>query len=184
MKTTGSTACALTGRAGIGATEPLYPGAEYEDRIGLPDLPPPSGYPVEKGGPIIDGLEGPNEAGPKYDVSCSISGSGELRVDLEMSGQNTAQGAELGVSTTLKLTGSLANDGTGTASVTEFSKETQSATASNCVFTAVPNSDGDPDMGEGHAFATFVCEGVTQSSQMRSGCTLAGTVVLDYCETN
>jgi hypothetical protein len=162
---------------GIGATTPLYKGYP----TGLPDLPPPSGYPVEKGGPIIDGEEGPDATGPNYDVKCTIAGDGDLSLDVSMSGQNTALSGG-NVKTSLSVSGTIKKDGTGTVDVAQFTKEIQTVSGSGCTITAVPKTNGDPDMGPGQLFATYVCKGVTLDV-LHPNCSAKGTLVLDKCET-
>jgi len=165
---------------GIGATKPLTENGP----TGVPDLPSPSGFPSRKGGPVVDGTEGPDPDGKPYDVSCTVSGEGDFTVRAQLSGQNVSPSVVGNKSTSIELSGTLGADGTGTGDVSFFTAELQNVTGKNCAFKVVPKRDGNPDVSPGQAFFTFECPDVTMNSMVQAGCDSQGTLVLDGCSLN
>jgi hypothetical protein len=150
---------------------------------------------LHREGMVVDG-EQPINANAPYDITCTISGSGELIIEGRLEGPNTSPFvAAAGSSTNIEISGRIGLDGVGSGSVGFFTTSTLAVSpkeGTTCSFAATPTplkacsnqacSGGGEPLDYGTMAITFSCPEMNMgAASIGAACEANGTILLDRC---
>jgi len=177
------------------------PGTTCTDSYGGIGNPPPevantlTETDLHREGAVVDD-ELAVEGNVPYEITCRITGSGDLHVNGSMEGLNTSPFRRTaGSSTKLTIDGTINANGTGGGEITFFTTATLAVTpkeGTSCTFTATPAPlmgcsnlsclNGDAPGDYGGIAITFKCPDMNMgAASIASDCEADGTIVLDRC---
>jgi len=177
------------------------PGTSCTDSYGgigkgtnVPDLPN-SATITNLGEMVVDGEH--SEDNVPYEVSCKITGSGELRIEGEMAGTNTSPFlSSAGSSTYIEINGTIGTDGRGFGQVNFFTTATLAVSPkpdTSCTLAATPSprkacsnsacvASAEEPVDYGSMVVTFDCPDMDMAAAgIAADCEADGTIVLDRC---
>lgn len=175
-------------------------GAENEsgESLGLPDVPVSNTPSNNPGAFVVDGERSPARDIP-YEVSCTVTGSDDLRIQARLRGPNVSpSAADFGTSTRVELSAVVdAESGEGIGQVSFFTATTRAVTPlpdTTCRIVASPSplhvcsdqscTGGVKEPGSvGRMWVQFECDRVksTATGVEDAGCQSDGTLVLERC---